>query len=494
MIETADLFRSSLHRIITNPTISGYRPQDQQIPFHTSKKKGKLALGGNRSGKTVAGATEMVQRLEGTHPNGYKVPYKGRAIGSSIEDGLKKVIIPELKKWLSPSLLKNGNWDDSYDLSSRVLTLLNGSTCELLTYEQDVQKHAGTSLDGVWFDEEPPEDIFNENMLRLVDVGGEWWLTMTPLLDMSWTYKRLYEAGLKNENPDIEVVQFDTLSNPYIDGNELDILLTGMSDEEKDARKHGTYYNLTGGIFTGCMSQENFIDPIINSDIWPLYYYKWGHFGMLDHGLKNPTAFHLGAFDEEGRIVIYYEYHAVGKLVRENAEEINKIIKELKLEDKLDYIVADPSIQNTEPINGSSVQNEYSENGLNLVLGNNDVKASLTRMNAKFKDKSLLITKDCTKLIQELPMYRWAKFATSKVAMRKNPQEQPVKKDDHHIDAVRYGIMSRPQLFESANAPQGNTINAPVAIMQERTDTWLTQPYSEWDHPEIFDEVLGTDW
>ena len=494
--DTVDLFRSSLRRTVTNPTIAGYHQQEQQIPFHASRAMGKVALGGNRSGKTVAGATETVMKMIGKHPNQkFEPPINCRAIGSSFEDGVKKIIIPEIQKWLPPSQLKKGSWDESYDLSAKTLTLENGSTLDFLTYDQDKVKHAGTSRHHIWFDEEPPIDIFDENMLRLVDVGGEWCLTMTPLIDMSWTYERLYRAGITGANPNIAVFHFDTLLNPYVDKDILDSLLEGMDEEEKNARKHGTYYNLTGGIFTGKLAKDNFIDPIVGTDMWPLYYYKWSHFGMLDHGLKNPTAFHLGAYNTEGQIVIYYEYHATGKLVEENATNIKAIISDLKLEDKLDYIVADPSIRNTQPTDGSSVYNAYAENGLHMILGNNDVRASIQRINAKFCDKSLLITTNCRELMKELPMYRWAKFSSSKVAMRKNPQEQPVKKDDHHIDALRYGIMSRPFMGETVETPVGNIIGAPVAINSDNlTDTWLSKPYKDWDHPEIFDEHLGTDW
>jgi len=38
-----------------------------------------------------------------------------------------------------------------------------------------------------------------------------------------------------------------------------------MGAEEKEARKLGTYYNLSGGIYTGSLTQENFKDPIIDS-------------------------------------------------------------------------------------------------------------------------------------------------------------------------------------------------------------------------------------
>ena len=494
--EVLDVFRTSMRRTIVNPTISGYRPLPEQKKFHASKAKGKIALGGNRGGKTVAGATETVMKMVGVHPNQKKKPPLAcRAIGSGFEDGIKKIIQPEIKKWLPPSQLKDGSWESSYDLSSKTLTLDNDSTLEFLTNDQEVVKHAGTSRDHIWFDEEPPEEIFNENMLRLVDVGGEWCLTMTPLIEMSWTYNRLYQAAVTGANPDIEVFHLDTLDNIHVDPTVLEILLSGMSDEEKAARTHGVYYNLTGGIYSASLSPDNFIDPILNTDKWPIFYNRWGHFGMLDHGYTNLTAFHLGAVDEEGRIVIYEEYVASKQLVKENCEAILRIIRGLHLQEKIEYVVADPSIRNTDPISGSSVFNEYFENGLSLVLGNNDVKAGISRVNAKLADNSLLITKNCKNLIKELPNYRWSKYTSSKIASRKNPQEVPVKKDDHSLDALRYGIMSRPSFFNAAEQPVGNIIGAPVMINSEtRIDDELMRPYKVWDNPSVFDDILGDDY
>lgn len=496
LTDTFDIFRSSLRKIATNPTLASYKPMPIQEEFHNSKARGKVFLGGNRAGKTVAGGTETVMRMEGKHPNQKKKPPLAcRAIGSSIEEGLNKIIIPEIKKWVSPSQLLNGSWDDSYDKSSKTLTLENGSTLEFLTYEQDVQKHAGTSRDFTWFDEEPPEDIFDENMLRLLDVDGEWCLTMTPLIDMSWTYKRLYVEGSKEESIGIDVFHASTEDNIYIKAGVLDILLTGMDDEQKMARKQGTYFNLSGGIYTKSLTQDNFVEPIVGSDYWPLFYTHWGHFGMLDHGYTNLTAYHLGCYDEHGRVIIYWEYIANKTLVKDNAKAILEINKDLLLEEKLDYIVGDPSIQNTEPIKGSSIQNEYAENGVYIVLGNNDVRAGISRMNAMLRDNRLLVTKNCVNLIKELPQYRWAKYSSSKLAQRKNPQEMPVKKDDHSLDAVRYGIMSRPQLVNSIPLPVGNVLNTVSAITDgNRVDTNLIPNYKQWDNPEVFDDILGSDW
>jgi len=497
LYDTFDLFKQSLGRIVVNPTLNSYKPMPIQEKFHNSKAKGKVFLGGNRAGKTVAGGAETVMYLEGRHPNQVKKPpVHWRGIASSIEEGLNKIMIPEIKKWISPSLLKNGSWDDSFDKQSRTLTLENNSTLEFLTYEQDVQKHAGTSRDGVWFDEEPPEDIFDENMMRILDTDGVWILTMTPLIDMSWTYDRLYVEGSKETFAGIEVFHADTEDNIYINKEALDVLQTGMSEEQKKARRSGTYFNLSGGIFSGSLSKENIIDPIIGSNMWELFLHHWGHFGMLDHGYTNLTAFHLGCYDEHGRIIIYKEYTSTKTLVKDNAKAIQAIIHELELESRLDYIVADPSIQNVNGITGSSIQNEYAENGCYLVLGNNDVRAGISRMNAMLKTKTLLVTDDNENLLRELPQYRWAKYSSSKLQQRRNPQEMPVKKNDHSLDAVRYGIMSRPQLMTPIPTPVGNVLNASSAIAnsEERVDDMLTAGYKQWDNPEVFDDILGSDW
>jgi phage terminase large subunit-like protein len=494
---TADVFRSSLRRIITHPTIAGYTPQEQQLPFHKSRAKGKVALGGNRAGKTVAGATETVWKMTGTHPwnQKKKTPIACRAIGSSFEEGIKKIIIPELAKWIPPSQLRNGSWEASYDAAARNLTLENGSTIEFLTYEQEVQKHAGTSRDHVWFDEEPPQAIFNENLIRLADVDGEWIMTMTPLLDMSWTYNRLYLEGLKPENENIAIFHLDTLSNPYITASVLEELLEGMSDEEKSARTHGTYYNLSGGIYTKSLTQENFIDPIIGTPMWDAYKYNWGHFGMLDHGYTNLTAFHLACYNEHGQVIVYEEYTSTKTLVKDNARAILGLIRRLGLHEIIDYTVVDPSVRNIQPIEGKSIHEEYGENGLYLVLGNNDVKAGILRVNGMIARNELKFTTNCENLIKEIPQYRWAKYTSSKTADRNNVQEIPTKKDDHSMDAIRYGMMSRPEMFTNKDQPVGNVLNAPEAIGEEYRDRELMKlSYKQWDDPPIWDDILGSDW
>lgn len=498
----------AIRRTAINPSIFGYKPQNHQIPFHQSEKQGKLFLGGNRVGKTVAGGAEMVWWLTGTHPyrETPEPPIRARAIGSDFIDGIGRIILPEIARWMPPSYLKNGNWEDSYVLGTKTLELTNGSFLEFMSYDQDVQKFAGTSRHCIWFDEEPPEDIFNENMLRLVDTAGAWWLTMTPLIDMSWTYDRLFEAGLNggkltledgSEVSTLELFQATVYDNSYINAQQVAILTQGLGDEEKLARIQGKYFSYVGAIYSKTTNEQNWVEPIHTSENWPIYFARWGHFGMLDHGFTNPTAFYLGCYNEEGQVIIYYEYYESGRLVSENAIAIKQILKDFRLTDKIDYIVADPSIWNKDAITGTSVAAEYSEHGLNFGKANNDVSAGINRVGQRFKTRSkvnkapmLMITKNCTKALWEIARYRWARYDTSKAINKNNLKETPQKKDDHAMDAIRYGIVSRPQLEWEKPLARGNVLDMPVAISN---DGWSEEIETARDS-EFFDEFLGNDW
>lgn len=59
------------------------------------------------------------------------------------------------------------------------------SICQFKTYEQGREAWQGPTLDLVWFDEEPPGDIYEEGLTRTNRTDGPVVLTFTPLLGMS---------------------------------------------------------------------------------------------------------------------------------------------------------------------------------------------------------------------------------------------------------------------------------------------------------------------
>ncbi len=437
-----DELRAELRKAAEDPKIYGYRPyKGVQENAHKSKKRGRVLLGGNRVGKTVFGAVESVWYLTGTHPyrETPKPPVYGRGTAVDIEQGLNKIMLPEIQRWLPAKYLINGSWSDSYNTSGRVLTLANGSKMDFLTSEQDVEKHAGTSRNFCWWDEEPPESIFNEDSLRLVDVNGDWWMSMTPLLGFTWIYRRYYrpvvEKGETMANVDVFVGS--TENNPHVSKEVMDEITAGMSSEEREARRHGKFVAATGLVYPS-FGPHNVIPPINPKGITkPVIV-------AMDHGLRHPTVWLYCYVDAEGRIIVFHEYYEAERTVAEHCKELDAWEKWAGIKDRIIYTIGDPSIEQRSASTGTSIRTLYSEHDRFIGLANNDVNAGLNRVRAYVEKLGLFITEDCHNLIEEMMGYRWASYANRKTNENKKSQDQPYKVRDDACDALRYLIMSRP--------------------------------------------------
>jgi phage terminase large subunit-like protein len=70
------------------------------------------------------------------------------------------------------------------------------STLGFKSYAQGRPRWQGETLDFVWFDEEPPEDIYTEGLTRTNATGGMVWLTFTPLLGKSAVVSAYLDAEI----------------------------------------------------------------------------------------------------------------------------------------------------------------------------------------------------------------------------------------------------------------------------------------------------------
>jgi len=480
---------------VVRPNIYGYEPHEKQIEFHSSSARKRLFLGGNRSGKTVGGVTESIWWLTGKHPyiQTPKPPVRGRCVSVDFLNGVERIVKPEFARWMPASALSGGSWEKAYNKEFRILTLANGSTLEFMSYDQDVDKFAGTSRHFIHFDEEPPRDIYIECLQRLIDVNGSFWMTLTPLEGMSgWLYDELYLQA--KEDTSIKCVEVDMEDNPHINYGEAQVILSGLTEEERLIRKSGKFVQIGGLIYKMFDPAKHVIDEIPYSKLEAL---GGLHVAAMDHGFSNPTAFLWAAVNGDGRVVIYDEYYVSGKIVRDHAQAIHRINAEHGRVPE--YYVGDPSIRNIDPITGTSVLLEYQEYGIPIVLGNNDQKAGINRV-ARYLTgvngvPQLFVTENCTNLIREIGRLRWAQWANKKIRADKNAKEEQHKKDDHAADALRYLISSRPEFdsgteFPKRSAP--NAVAASTAILDphEYRDTELTSVGT----PSAYDPNLGDDF
>ena len=327
-----------------------YKPHNKQLLFHNSDKNGRQYIGGNRSGKTTGGINEDIWWLTQTHPylNTPPPPVIGRLTTVDFKNGVHKIILPNLKQWLPPSSLVNGSWEDSWDGHLHTLHLANGSELEIMSYEQELEKFAGVPRHFTHFDEEPPKDIFQECKARLVDYNGRWWMTMTPVEGMTWTFDEIYEPSVEGANPLIDVIQVHILENPHISQEAVASLLEGFSEDQQDIRGTGKYIAIGGLVFKH-FDPERHVIPF--DQIPPA---TWEHVVSLDAGYNNPTAVLWHAISPEGIVVTYDEIYVRENTVQQIAERI--LEKETHYRKHHGIVVnlhvADPAIKQRSQVTG----------------------------------------------------------------------------------------------------------------------------------------------
>jgi len=197
---------AELTRRAARDKLAKYQPYSKQREFHNAgaQHRERLFMAGNQLGKTVAGSFEWSIHLTGNYPDwwqGRRFETPGRywaagESGTSTRDTVQKLLVgpPEKEEEWGTGAIPFASIVDTQRsrgqpdaLDSVVVKHVSGGTSTVLfkSYEQGRAKWQGDTLHGVWFDEEPPADIYIEGLTRTNATGGIAMITFTPLKGMS---------------------------------------------------------------------------------------------------------------------------------------------------------------------------------------------------------------------------------------------------------------------------------------------------------------------
>jgi phage terminase large subunit-like protein len=300
------------------------------------------------------------------------------------------------------------------------------------------EKFQGTSLDFVWFDEEPPQDIYMECRMRVLDRGGFIFGTMTPLKGMTWVYDEIYlKSGV---DKDVWCIFMEWADNPFLSDVETAALRQSMSEDALLSRCYGHFSTGRGLVYSEFDSNIHVIQPF---DVPREWYDKIS----IDPGLNNPTSVHWYAVDGDGVVYVIAEHYEAKKDVYYHAQKIKEICEKLNWQGGkfgIEALIDSAASQKT-LASSKSVAELFFECGINvnakvdkdLFSGINRVKAYLKPMEGKPK---LYIFSTCVNLIREIKGYRYGEG------------ERPIKTDDHALDELRYYISSRPEPKKAAQS------------------------------------------
>lgn len=251
---------------------SGEKVHEKQLAFHKCLKRNRWVFGGNRSGKTECGAVETVWMLRGIHPYRENKPnVSGWAVSVSYEvqrDVAQQKILSYLSKdWIAEIVMQSGKKDspETGVIDQIVVKNVFGGLSRLgfKSADQGREKFQGASLDFVWFDEEPPEDVYRECQMRVLDKKGDIFGTMTPLKGQTWVYDEIYLN--KGQSPEVWYEQMEWADNPYLDEKEVEMLSNSLSDDVKDSRRYGRFKTYNGLVYPEFDVNVHVIEPFVRA-------------------------------------------------------------------------------------------------------------------------------------------------------------------------------------------------------------------------------------
>ncbi|MEG2541263.1 MAG: terminase family protein [Clostridia bacterium] len=432
----------------------------KQIEFHKCMKKNRWVFGGNRSGKTECGAVETVWLALGIHPFRQNRDNVCGWVVSLSEQVQRDVAQAKVLKYLLGRsivdivMLSGKKGSPEYGVIDYILVrnAFGGiSRIGFKSCDQGREKFQGASLDFVWFDEEPPKDIYDECRMRVFDRCGLIFGTMTPLKGLTWVYDEieLNESG----NPEIWCEHMEWKDNPYLDSAEVENMLAITSESEQQSRRFGKFTTGEGLVYTEFNPDVHVIEPFDFPKEWQCNI-------SIDPGLNNPTSCHFYAVDFDGVIYVVGEHYERGRDIDFHAEKI------FALADKLGWArdnkgrlaaLIDSAANQTTLASSKSVAELFLEKGILVnTRVNKDLYSGIQRLKSLFcqMPPRIYIFKTCVNLIRELKGYWWG------------DNDRPKKIDDHALDELRYFVMSQPQPTLPLPLPKNEIVKDKEMLMR----------------------------
>jgi len=410
----------------------------KQVEFHKCNKRNRWVFGGNRTGKTECGAVEVIYMARGIHPyRENKKDVSGWVVSLSRQvqrDVAQEKILKYLKKsWIEKIVMQEGRKDSP---SSGVIDFIlvknvfgGLSKIGFRSCDQGREKFQGASLDFVWFDEEPPYDIYRECQMRVIDKRGDIFGTMTPLKGLTWVYNEIFLN--EGENQEVWHEQIEWEDNPFLSKEEIKQLNASLSKDELEARRYGRFVNSEGLVYSEFNENVNVVEPFNIPK-------EWQDNISIDPGLNNPLAAHWYARDFDGNVYVIAEHFEAKRSIEYHAQRIKEISK------KLDWKKANNGMYSALIDSAANQRTLASEKNVvelfydNEILVNPKVNKdlfsgiSIVKRYLKANDgtSKLFIFKNCINMIKEFKSYWWG------------GGDNPIKKDDHCLDELRYYLMN----------------------------------------------------
>ncbi len=436
--------REKLEQRLRENRIADYHPYTKQQEFHTFGRtaRERLFRAGNQLGKTIAGGAEAAYHATGEYPEWWQgrqigqpnSGWVGGPSGELVRDGAQRVLLGNAGEWGTGMIPKASIVDinRAQGIRDMVDTVtvrhINGGTSRIKfkTYDQGRQRWQAETLNWLWFDEEPPLDLYIEGLSRTNATGGFVWLTFTPLLGVSDVVMRF----LKEKSPDRADTVMTIEDAEHIPAAERQRIIDSYPAHEREARTRGVPILGSGRVFPfprAMLSCEPFAIPK-----------HWRRIAGMDIGWDHPTAGVELAHDPDSDVVYVINcYKASETTVAVHAGAL------LPWGKKLPWAWPHDAFQHDKG-SGQQIAELYRRHGLNMLPEHaqfaddrgNGVEAGLFEMVDRMQTARLKVFEHLNDWFEEFELYH-----------RKDGVV--VKLRDDVLSATRYALM----MLRFAHAP-----------------------------------------
>lgn len=440
--EKAELVKllEAKERLLTENKLAFYKPYKKQNDFHTAGSlrgiRERLLMAGNQLGKTYSAAAETAMHLTGRYPDWWQgkrftYPLTGWAASLTSQgtrDTVQRLLLGPPGVWgtgLIPKEcivdIKRAAHGVPDAVESVTVRYTSGGLSHLTfkTYDQGRERWQGATLDFVWFDEEPPYELYTEGVTRTNATKGIIYMTFTPLLGMSNTVKRF----LVEKAPGTHITPMTIADADHYSDEERQAIILAYPEHERKARADGIPMLGSGAVFP--VAEEMIVcEPFPLPDYWP-------RLVGIDFGFNHPFAAAWIAIDPDADVIYVTDCF--------RQKQATPALHAPAVRSKGPWIPVAWPHDGLQHDKGSGVPlaQQYRENGLNMLGqkatwpdGSNSVEAGIMEMLDRMQTGRLKVFRHLAEWLEEFRMYH-----------RKDGKL--VKEADDLMSATRYAIMMK---------------------------------------------------
>lgn len=372
------------------------------------------------------------QKPVAIHPARFRILCCGRRWGKTtlaIDQMKARAAIPKSRiAYIAPtyqqardiawSQLRNDLKDAGKINESRLeIELVNGSWIALRGWES-IETLRGQKFDLIVLDEVAMMrnfDLHWQEVIRptLTDTKGEGLFISTPK-GFNHFYNLFNKQG---SDSDYKSFHFTTYDNPFIPKEEVDKAKEELT-EDRFAQEYLADFRKTEGL----VYKEFDRNVHVYKDL-PPFVEVVTTIGGHDFGTNNPCASITIKKDQDARYWVHEEWYETGKTDAQQADYVAAL--------RWDVCYPDPA--------SASGVLELKNRGVHVrdvVKGADSIRSGIATIQELFKTGRLKIHESCHNLIWELETYSYPERRPDR-----NEDENPIKENDHAVDALRYALM-----------------------------------------------------